>query len=361
MILKHKKTSYNKIILICLTFLFFSCEKTFDESEITIIEGLAYLKKDVSLITGKVKLYDNDKIKSEVNYKVGKKNGYERSWYDNGQMSFEANYENGQIVSEKSWFKNGNLQHSENYRNNQKMGYNRWWHDNGQMSFEAYYEGGKTVGIAHRWYSNGQTKYEGNYKDGKEHGVHSIYGKDGTLIGEITFMNGSKIKSTFNLESFKNEIIYSLSVNKTKEYKIENYTFDVIWDNRLSHSENIGYYGGIKLMTIKKDSEILNEITDIEDNIALGEINFKFYDYNFDGHIDFTIPLDCGKICWEKYYLFNPELNKFEHKEEWDYLEIRQIDKINKWIQSESDGNATTDNSKLYKVKGLELIEIETD
>ncbi|MDC9721147.1 MAG: hypothetical protein PSN34_00055 [Urechidicola sp.] len=306
--------NYTKYILVSITFLLLSCEKTYDDSEVTIVKKLAYLKEDMSLITGKVKLYSNDTLMSETNYKDGLKNGYYR-----------------------------------------------WWHKNGQMSFEANFKDNKVVGMGNRWYENGQVKYKGNYKDGKEHGVHTIYGKNGMTIGETTYMNGDKIESSFNLEPFDNENISSFSIEKTMKFTIENYTFSIYWDEKLSHSENIGYYGGIKSMTISKDGKTLNELYEIEDKIALGEINLMFYDYNFDGYIDFTIPLNCGKICWKEYYLFNPKSNQFEHKKEWDYLRIRQIDKINKWIKSESSGNTVTDNSKLYKVKGLELIEIEID
>ena len=43
----------------------------------------------------------------------------------------------------------------------------------------------------------------------------------------------------------------------------------------------------------------------------------------------------------------------------WDYLRIQKIDKKNKLILSQPDGNAFEDNSKIYKIKGLKIIEIE--
>lgn len=162
-----------------------------------------------------------------------------------------------------------------------------------------------------------------------------------------------------NWQLFSKEKIITTEVTETEIFKIDDLTFDIVWDNKLSHSENIGYYGGIQSLTIYKDNKKLQTINDIEDGIALGTILFDFYDYNLDGHIDFTVPIDCGKICWKKYYLFNPQENKFEHSEDWDYLRIQKIDKINKRILTESDGNAFEVNERLYKINEFEIIEIK--
>lgn len=156
---------------------------------------------------------------------------------------------------------------------------------------------------------------------------------------------------------FANEKIQYIEVNKSGSYKLDELTFKIIWDNKLSHSENIGYYGGIKTLTVYKNGKEIQTLDTIEDNVALGTINFNFYDYNLDGFIDFNIPIDCGKICWKKYYLFNPELNKYEHIKDWDYLQIQKIDKKNKLIMTEPDG--MTDNRKTYKIKQNQLIEIK--
>jgi hypothetical protein len=161
-----------------------------------------------------------------------------------------------------------------------------------------------------------------------------------------------------NWKNFTKEIVTTLNINKSKLYNIKNFTFNVTWNNKLSYSENIGYYGGIKKLIINKGNKQLQIINNIEDAVALGNIYFSFYDYNFDGYIDFSIPIDCGKNCWYKYYIFNPKSNKFEHKKSWNYLRIQKIDKKNKMILSQPDGNAFEDNRKIYQIKGLEINEI---
>lgn len=160
-----------------------------------------------------------------------------------------------------------------------------------------------------------------------------------------------------NWQLFSNENIQYIEINKSGSYKLAELNFKVIWDNKLSHSENIGYYGGIKKLTVYKNGKEIQTFDTIEDNVALGSINFNFYDYNLDGFMDFNIPIDCGKICWKKYYLFNPESNKFEHIKDWDYLRIQKIDKKNKLIMTEPDG--MIDNRKIFKIIQNKLVEIK--
>jgi len=310
---KRKKNILNYIFL-SLVLTLINCTKIYDGNDVTRIKDLTYLKEDLSLITGKVRQYHNDTLVMEINYKKGMKDGLEQFWYKNGQLSKQVNY-----------VKN------------------------------------KANGTATRWYSNGQINYKGNYKHGQEHGTHTIYGKKGTVIGEFTFKEGEKIRSTFELKPFNKESITSIKVNKSMEFTNSGLKFRMLWDKKLSYSDNLGYLGGIKSMNIIRRDETINKITSIEDKVGLGEIILTFYDYNFDGYDDFTIPIECGKTCWNKYYLYNPKLEKFQHKPEWDYIKVKQIDKLNKWIQSEPDGNSDYGKSKLYKINGLNLYEIESD
>ncbi|MHB1146863.1 MAG: XAC2610-related protein [Lutibacter sp.] len=177
----------------------------------------------------------------------------------------------------------------------------------------------------------------------------------------ILFLVTTIIYSQTNMNSnwllFSKEKVVTIEVSKTEIFKIKNLSFNIVWNNKLSHSENIGFYGGIQTLTIYKNNKKLQSLNNIEDGIALGTIYFDFYDYNLDGYLDFTVPIDCGKICWDKYYIYNPQTNKYENRKDWDYLRIQKIDKIKKLILSQPDGNALEDNRKIYQIKGIELIE----
>lgn len=175
-----------------------------------------------------------------------------------------------------------------------------------------------------------------------------------TILISLVVLSNFIFAQENNWQEFPEEKIITVNINKTGIYEAQNFSLDVVWDENLSYSENIGYYGGIKKMIINKDNREIQVIENLEDNVALGTIYFNFYDYNLDGYLDFTLPINSR---WLMYYIFNPQTNQFEHLEDWDYLRIQKIDKKNKLILSEPDGNAMEDNRKIYKINGMNIIE----
>lgn len=175
-----------------------------------------------------------------------------------------------------------------------------------------------------------------------------------TILISLVVLSNVIFAQENNWQEFSEEKIITVNINKTGIYKAQNYSLDVVWGENLSYSENIGYYGGIKKMIFNKDNREIQVIENLEDNVALGTIYLNFYDYNLDGYLDFTLPINSRCLM---YYIFNPQTNQFEHLEDWDYLRIQKIDKKNKLILSEPDGNAMGNNRKIYKINGLNIIE----
>lgn len=149
-----------------------------------------------------------------------------------------------------------------------------------------------------------------------------------------------------------------LNITGSGSFEIDEYCIQVIWDKKLSHSDNLGYYGGIAEIAIYKGDQTIFSGNNIEDGIALGSINLTFYDYNLDGHLDFKIPIDCGKRCYDNYYLFDPVRNVFLHASDWDSLRIQKLNKVKKQIISQPEGNAMDTIKKLYQINGLDLTEL---
>lgn len=146
---------------------------------------------------------------------------------------------------------------------------------------------------------------------------------------------------------------------KTQQQEIGYFSLQAVWNDTLSYSENLGYVGGFGELQIFKNKKPLQTIYKIEDGIALGEIRFSFYDYNMDGHLDFSVPIDCGKSCYDSYYLFNPETGRFQHYEEWDYLRIQELHRTTKQIRTVPEGTAVSGESKLFQIEGNQLVLLE--
>ena len=105
------------------------------------------------------------------------------SYYKNGKISFEINYENGLLHGDfTAYHPNGNKQKYEQYYYSLSHGKYNFWHENGKISRESYYVYDELDGDSKRYYDNGQLEIETFYVQGKEHGTTKYYDKAGKLI-----------------------------------------------------------------------------------------------------------------------------------------------------------------------------------
>ena len=126
--------------------------KTYKYAEVTFNNNLAYLKTDMSLLTGEIK--DNIYKGLFVN---GKEEGFHRRWHKNGQIKREGNYINGKGEGlHRWWYKNGQLEAEGNFVNNNNDGLWRLWFENGQLKAEGNYVDGEMEGLGRTWNINGK-------------------------------------------------------------------------------------------------------------------------------------------------------------------------------------------------------------
>ncbi|TSA35372.1 MAG: hypothetical protein D4R64_09890 [Porphyromonadaceae bacterium] len=158
--------------------------------------------------------YDNDNIRTEVNYKNGVLNGFYREYNLAGKMMVSRFYENGKLL-EKNFdeeiiaeIKNqydslGNLVASGSYLNNIPVGTHRKYSaDKSKVKIEEYNNSGQVVsagvtddkGIKEEFwqffYPGDQVRLEGNYKNDKRSGTWKFYYPDGKLEQQGNYMNG---------------------------------------------------------------------------------------------------------------------------------------------------------------------------
>jgi len=106
---------------------------------IKIDQKILFLDEIVFSIT-----VNEDEIKSEGNYRNGKKEGLWVSWYRGGEKASEGNYRNGK--KEGLWIS---------------------WNYNGQKLDEGNYRNGKLEGLWIIWWNNGRKWEERNYRNGE--------------------------------------------------------------------------------------------------------------------------------------------------------------------------------------------------
>lgn len=160
-----------------------------------------------------------------------------------------------------------------------------------------------------------------------------------------------------NWKEFEKEAVITKYITKSTKFQINDLTIHAKWNDKLSYSENIGYYGGIEKLTITANNKVLQVINNIEDNVALDQIIINFYDYNFDDYLDFSVQDQCGQSCFYKYYIYNKKQGKFKYAKDWDYIRIQQVNKVKKQILTQPDG--MQDNRELFSAKKENLIKLK--
>lgn len=179
------------------------------------------------------------------------------------------------------------------------------------------------------------------------------------LISYLSYPQNVNNSKDWRQINFSQElIVHQISKNNTS-FSIKNLKFEITWNEKMYYSKNTkSYYGGISKMEIYQNGKRIQTLKNIKDYIGLGYIDLRFFDFNMDGHIDFTIPLDSGRSVGESYYLFDPKQHKFIHQKDWDYLKIWSFNPNKKLITTRSYDNCCIYDEYTYKVNGLILEKI---
>jgi len=95
-------------LLVGLTFNSFG-QNRYHIDETTLNDSGLALQSTNQAVTGVVySSYENCHIKEENSYNFGRLDGLSRFWYENGQLAYQGNYNNGAFISEKCWDEEGN-------------------------------------------------------------------------------------------------------------------------------------------------------------------------------------------------------------------------------------------------------------
>ena len=153
-----------------------------------------YLENEKQIQKIKKTYFINDNLYEE--YEVnedGLRNGYYKSFHDNGQLRLELSYSEGKqnpgtIIS---YHKNGNKAREVVLSKNGNLnGAFTEWHDNGQLKKQGVYNEDVRT-IQKEWEENGNVHIESELNEkGERHGVTRLYHKNGQLQVEENFTNG---------------------------------------------------------------------------------------------------------------------------------------------------------------------------
>ena len=80
------------------------------------------------------------------------------------------------------------------FKDGKPDGLNTSWYDNGQKEMEGNLKDGKEDGLWTWWNESGQKELEGNYKDAKKDGLWILYNEDGTEESRTTYKDGEIVE-----------------------------------------------------------------------------------------------------------------------------------------------------------------------
>jgi len=110
-------------------------------------------------------------------------NTFERSFYENGQIEYEASYLHGKLDgSSKVWYPDGTLKSASNYKFG--LAHGKWekYYKNGKKMYEAYYSNGLKDGTEKWFHENGSIKSDQEFKADKPISEITRWKIDGTLL-----------------------------------------------------------------------------------------------------------------------------------------------------------------------------------
>ncbi|SVC52140.1 uncharacterized protein METZ01_LOCUS304994, partial [marine metagenome] len=107
---------------------------------------------------------------------------------DTGELLWKRNFKNGKLHgSWNSYYKDGRIRIESNWENGTELNQTRFtYYENGQLSGRAEFKGDEFNGLIEEFHENGQLKETGNTKEGKQVGVWKRFDEEGNLIDSYT-------------------------------------------------------------------------------------------------------------------------------------------------------------------------------
>ncbi len=156
--------------------------------ELEMINGVLHYQKNPfsGLLVSK---YDDASLQMNLQYKEGRKDGFEKQWHPNGKLLQSRSYAKGVKI--------GN-----------HLGY---WED-GAKKFDYHFnEKGEYLGSRKEWHKNGQLLREFNYSNGKEIGSQRMWTDSGKIRANYVVKNSERfgligLKKCYTLNTNSNEL-----------------------------------------------------------------------------------------------------------------------------------------------------------
>ena len=144
---------------------------------------------------GEVKTwYKNGQIKEISHWDNGLQSGLFQFFYENGKLEEKTNWSIGKPQKTESWYENGQNKNIKFYKSGLIDGNYKQWYPNGKIQINANYSAGQKNGEATVYYENGNLQTEQFYKNDQRNGICNWYDENGKLTKTETYAEGQLVR-----------------------------------------------------------------------------------------------------------------------------------------------------------------------
>lgn len=146
--------------------------------------------------------YKDGVVKAEANFENGQLQGVFRLWHTNGQVAEQGQYDKDKRSGEFSAYgEDGTRRLRQTFVRGNRHGVVEQWHSNGQLQYAEHFKDGEKNGPAVAYYDNGQLEASGEFRNGKYHGTWSGWYENGAKRKVAVFEDGKQL----SIENFTRE------------------------------------------------------------------------------------------------------------------------------------------------------------
>ena len=145
------------------------------------------------LYDGAAKSYyaDSGELKSQSEYKAGKRQGTEKWYYESGALKQTGAYKDDRKQGVwKLFYEDGKTRVVENFKDGERDGAVCEYYASGALQGEYEFERGRQTGTSKQYYANGALATKVMFRDGRKHGLYETYHENGALKARVTFKDG---------------------------------------------------------------------------------------------------------------------------------------------------------------------------
>jgi antitoxin component YwqK of YwqJK toxin-antitoxin module len=166
--------------------------------------------------------YETGELKAVLQYGAGEKRVHGKIFYDTGELASEGYYIDEKKDSTWNYFSyyTNTITASENFYKGIKNGLEKHFYENLQVSEEIEWKNDIKDGLWNQYFDNGKPKLKASYMQNKLQGVYIVYYPDGSLYIVGGFLENKRHgKWTFYDENkqIKSEIVYNFGKADNEE------------------------------------------------------------------------------------------------------------------------------------------------